>query len=113
MKTTGEPISNEEIEKILVSIYENENCNEPEYYIKFIPTEKDGYVPMIDIIDVRNNSWDTFGTEEQIEELHRMHRQGDKIQGSRYKGTNDKDRQWATIQIKSNGRIPGRNGNRA
>ncbi|HUM43625.1 MAG TPA: hypothetical protein PKI14_11830, partial [Fervidobacterium sp.] len=43
----------------------------------------------------------TFGTEEQIEELHTMHRQGDKIQGSRYKGTNDKDRQWSTIQIKS------------
>ncbi|HRD21133.1 MAG TPA: hypothetical protein PK584_08740 [Fervidobacterium sp.] len=32
--------------------------------IKFIPTEKDGYIPMIDIIDVReSNSWDTFGTE--------------------------------------------------
>ncbi len=121
MKTTGEPISDEEIEKVLVSIYENENCNEPEYYIKalgdkklskvlrkrygiivnhkkiyrmrkelgllrkykkhakharkrpknhevsernkyweadikFIPTEKDGYVPMIDIIDVRDRT---------------------------------------------------------
>lgn len=47
----------------------------------------------------QSNSWDTFGTEEQIEELHRMHRQRDKIQGSRYKGTNDKDRQWSTIQF--------------
>jgi len=121
MKTTGETISDEEIEKIFVSIYENENCNEPEYYIKalgdkklskvlkkrygiivnhkkiyrmrkelgllrkykkhtkharkrpknhevsdrnkyweadikFIPTEKDGYVPMIDVIDVRDRT---------------------------------------------------------
>ena len=45
----------------------------------------------------QNNSRYTFGTEEQIEELHRMHRQSDKIQGSRYKGTNDKDRQWTTL----------------
>jgi len=49
----------------------------------------------------QSNSWDTFGTEEKIEELHRMHRQSDKIQGTRYKGTNDKGRQWSTIQIKS------------
>jgi len=40
MKTTGETISNEEIEKILVSIYENENCNEPEYYIKALGDKK-------------------------------------------------------------------------
>ncbi|HUM43014.1 MAG TPA: transposase [Fervidobacterium sp.] len=40
MKTTGETISDEEIEKILVSIYENENCNEPEYYIKALGDKK-------------------------------------------------------------------------
>jgi len=121
MKTTGEMIRDEEIEKLLVPIYENEDCNDPEYYIKalgdkklsivlkkrygiivnhkkiyrmrkelglirkhrkhtkhpkrrprdhevsepnkyweadikFMPTEKDGYVPMIDIIDVRDRA---------------------------------------------------------
>jgi len=121
MKTTGEMIRDEEIEKLLVSIYGNEDCNDPEYYIKalgdkklsivlkkrygiivnhkkvyrmrkelglirkhrkhtkhpkrrlrdhevsepnkyweadikFMPTEKDGYVPMIDIIDVRDRA---------------------------------------------------------
>jgi len=121
MKTTGEMIRDEEIEKLLVTIYENEDCNDPEYYIKalgdtklsivlkkrygiivnhkkiyrmrkelglirkhrkhtkhpkrrprdhevsepnkyweadikFMPTEKDGYVPMIDIIDVRDRA---------------------------------------------------------
>jgi len=40
MKTTGETISDEEIEKILVSIYENENCNDPEYYIKALGDKK-------------------------------------------------------------------------
>ena len=40
MKTTGETISDEEIEKVLVSIYENENCNEPEYYIKALGDKK-------------------------------------------------------------------------
>jgi len=120
-KVTGERIGDEEIEGLLVTIYENENCNDPEYYIKtlgdkklskvlkrrygiivnhkkiyrmrkelglirkykkhakhpkkrpkdheigetnryweadikFIPTKKDGYVPMLDIIDVRDKT---------------------------------------------------------
>jgi len=40
VKTTGEMISDEDIEKVLVSIYENENCNELEYYIKALGNKK-------------------------------------------------------------------------
>ena len=155
-KVTGETISDEEIEGLLVTIYENENCNDPEYYIKtlgdkklskvlkrrygiivnhkkiyrmrkelglirkykkhakhpkkrpkdheigetnryweadikFIPTKKDGYVPMLDIIDVRDKT--IVGTHlGQKSKLHRMHRKSDRIQESRYEETDDKDR---------------------
>ena len=40
MKTTGEMIRDEEIEKLLVTIYENEDCNDPEYYIKALGDKK-------------------------------------------------------------------------
>jgi len=59
---------------------------------------------MIDVIDVRDRAivWTHLGQKSKLKNfIECIDRAIKYIQGSKYKGTNGKDRQWSTIQIKS------------